>query len=129
MKTTVDDLSKTIMNTLEEYVGAIDANVEKAIKLTSKEAVHELKAADPPGSGRYGSWKDYNKGWKVMYKTTDKRAHRGATIHNDTHYQLAHLLEFGHAMPNGGRSKAYVHISPIAEKAEKEFLRRLKEDL
>lgn len=126
-KVTVDELASAIMKELEEFQGVTDEAVEKGVSETAKDAVKELQNAHPSGSGRYGSWdKKYNKGWKVMQTKTDKRYHKKATIHNATDYQLTHLLEKGHALRNGGRTRAFPHIAPVAEKCEDELVKNIK---
>ena len=121
MKTTIDNFDKAFMDVLNEYKGACDANADEAVKYTAKEAVQELRKANPPGSGKYGSWKAYNKGWTVTQTKKDK----SATVHNKDHYQLTHLLEKGHALVQGGRSKAFPHIAPVAEQAEETLMQRM----
>ena len=126
-KVTVDNLASAIMKELEEYRDVTDEAVEKGVSETAKEAVKELRNAHPSGSGRYGSWdKKYNKGWKVMQTKRDKRYHKKATIHNETDYQLTHLLEKGHALRQGGRAQAFPHIAPVAEKCEDELIQNIK---
>lgn len=129
MKTSIDNLDKAFMDVLNEYKNACDENAEEAIKYTAKEAVQELRKANPAGSGRYGSWKAYNKGWTVMQTKRDKRDHKSATVHNKDHYQLTHLLEKGHALVQGGRAKAFPHIAPVAEQAEEKLVKRMTEGL
>lgn len=129
VKTTIDNLDKAFMEVLNQYKGACDENADEAVKYTAKEAVQELKNANPPGSGKYGSWKEYNKGWTVMQTKSDARDHKNATIHNKDHYQLTHLLERGHAMVQGGRSRAFPHIAPVAEKAEEMLIQRMTKGL
>ena len=121
MKTTINNLDKAFMDVLNEYKGACDVNADEAVKYTAKEAVQELRKANPPGSGKYGSWKAYNKGWTVTQTKKDK----SATVHNKDHYQLTHLLEKGHALVQGGRSKAFPHIAPVAEQAEETLMQRM----
>lgn len=122
-----DQLAKEIEKALIDFVGVTDEACDKGVRETAKDAVQALRNAHPSGSGRYGSWdKKYNKGWKVMQTKTDKRYHRKATIHNETDYQLTHLLEKGHALVNGGRTRAFPHIGPVAEKCEGELVRNIK---
>lgn len=121
MKTTINNLDKAFMDVLNEYKSACDVNADEAVKYTAKEAVQELRKANPPGSGKYGSWKAYNKGWTVTQTKKDK----SATVHNKDHYQLTHLLEKGHALVQGGRSKAFPHIAPVAEQAEETLMQRM----
>lgn len=125
MKTSIDDLTREFMKALDQYKDACDKNADEAVKVTAKEAAQELRKANPPGSGKYRSWKAYNKGWTVTQTKRDK----SATVHNKDHYQLTHLLEKGHALVQGGRSKAFPHIAPIAEKAEENLLKRMKNGL
>lgn len=125
MKTSINNLEKAFMDVLNQYKDACNSNADEAVKYTAKEAVKELKNANPSGSGKYGSWSEYNKGWTVTQTKRDKREHKSATVHNKDHYQLTHLLEKGHAMVQGGRSKAFPHIAPVAEKCEEKLMQRM----
>jgi hypothetical protein len=126
VKATVDNLDQAFMQILNEYKNACDENADEAVQYTAKEAVKELRNAHPAGSGQYGPWDKYNKGWKIMQTKTDKRYHRKATIHNATDYQLTHLLEKGHAKVNGGRTRAFPHIAPVAENCEDELVKNIR---
>ena len=129
-KVKVDNLAKAILTELDNYKDVTDEACEKGVSETAKTALKTLRSAHPAGSGEYGSWdKSYNKGWKVMQTKTDKRYHKKATIHNATDYQLTHLLEKGHATRNGGRTRAFTHIAPVADKCEGDLLRTIKKYL
>lgn len=126
-KVKVDDLTKAILTELENFKDVTDEACEKGVSETAKTAVKALRSAHPAGSGQYGSWDEsYNRGWKVMQTKRDKRYNKKATIHNETDYQLTHLLEKGHALVGGGRTRAFPHIAPVAEQCEDELLRTIK---
>ena len=126
-KVKVDNLTKAILTELENFQDVTEEACEKGVTKTAKEAVKSLRNAHPAGSGKYGSWDEsYNRGWKVMQTKTDKRYHKKATIHNETDYQLTHLLEKGHALVGGGRARAFPHIAPVVEKCEEELLKTIK---
>lgn len=128
-KIKVDQLTKEIEKALTEFVGVTEEACDKGVRETAKDAVQALRNAHPAGSGQYGSWDEYNRGWKVMQTKTDKRYHRKATIHNETDYQLTHLLEKGHALANGGRARAFPHIAPVAEQCETDLLQNIKKHI
>ena len=52
-----------------------------------------------------------------------------ATVWNEKHYQLTHLLEKGHALRDGGRSAAFPHIAPVEQKCEDELIRNIKKNI
>ena len=124
-----DQLAKEIEQALADFAGVTEEACEKGVSETANEAVQALRNAHPSGSGVYGSWDKYNRGWKVMQTKTDKRYHRKATIHNATDYQLTHLLEKGHAKVNGGRTRAFPHIAPVADKCESDLIQNIRKHI
>lgn len=128
-KIKVDQLAETVMDIMKEFEEATDEAVDKGVSETAQFAVKELHNAHPTGSGRYGDWSKYNKGWKYTQTKKDKKYHKKATVHNATDYQLTHLLEHGHAKVNGGRTRAFPHIAPVAEKCETKLVEYIKNNI
>lgn len=114
-----ESLSEEIMKALEGYADDIAEVVENVSNDIGKEAVKELKTTSPKKRGNYA------KGWKVKKDKIGKSRY-SVKVHNKTDYQLTHLLEFGHATRNGGRTKAIPHIRPVEEKYSKEYEKELK---
>ncbi len=107
MSTPIRGIADAISNELKRYNLVLQEDIDNLMKEVSKEVVDELRnsSSTPRLTG------DYAAGWK-------RSKIRGAWIvHNETDYQLTHLLEKGHAKVGGGRVRAYVHIAPIAQKA------------
>lgn len=127
-KIKVDDLSKEIMKSLEEFKDVTEEACEKGVLETADEAVRELRSAHPAGSGEYGSWNEYNKGWT---KRTNKSKQKGilSVVWNQKHYRLTHLLEKGHAKVNGGRTRAFPHIAPVEQKCEENLIKNIKKGI
>lgn len=117
-----EELQKALNNYLEDYVEDITEDVEETTDATTKEAVQELKQTSPQGKGTRDN--PYSKGW-TKQKGKTNRGRYTVKIHNRTNYQLTHLLEFGHATRNGGRTKAIPHIRPLEEKYNKIFEQRI----
>lgn len=107
-------LAATINDILDEYGDAAREAVEAAAKTTAKEVVKKLRQG-----GTYRGGEDFNKGWTS--KTEKTRLGSVTTVYNKTRPQLAHLLEFGHATQNGGRTRAFNFIAPVADSVEAEF--------
>ena len=119
----INDFSKEISKILETYKSDVMDSLEKAVDDTAKEVVKELKANSPKQTGEYA------KGWRAQ-KSRSTICDRKAVVHNPKHYQRTHLLEKGHAMPNGkGRAKAYPHIAPAADNASEKLYKHFKENL
>lgn len=127
-KVSVDDLAKEINKIMDDFAGATEEACESGVKTTAKEAVKKLHSAHPSGSEEWGSWNEYNKGWTTR---NEPKRRKGilSIIHNKTHYRLTHLLEKGHAKVNGGRTRAFPHIAPVAEEAEEELIKNIRKNI
>lgn len=110
----IDELAKAVMSELSNYQKNVTAGVKKEAKKVGKEAAETLKQTSPEGArGRY------KQGWAT--KTESGENVVSVIVHNKTDYQLTHLLEKSHALPQGGRTTAQVHIKPAEEKAIQDF--------
>ena len=114
--------AKAINDYLELYVEDIGEAVEETSNNIGKEARDELRLTSPKKTGRYA------KGWTVKKDRKNKNYYT-IKIHNKTDYQLTHLLEFSHAIRNGGRTKAIPHIRPIEQKYKEQFEQNLKDKI
>lgn len=127
-KFTLDEGVRWAINKyLENYQGDVIEECTKVTTEVARESVRKLKAASPKGP------KGYAKGW--TYKLDRGRMTHGATIYGkDGTYQIAHLLEHGHATRNGTNRKfpptpAYPHIAKVEEWAVGEVVDRTIERL
>ncbi|MGI6256604.1 MAG: HK97 gp10 family phage protein [Anaerovoracaceae bacterium] len=117
-KVSIENLATEVMKELTEYEKSTEEGMKKAVKNAGKLVRNEIKAGAPVKSG------DYAKSWAV--KTLKENSHTlEISVHSRNRYQLAHLLEHGHVLRNGGRSKAITHIGP----AEEHGIKKLEEDI
>lgn len=112
-KPKLDDVGNVVNEILKDYGDYITEGMKIAVTTIANNAKEETKAESPVKSGKY------RRGWAV--KSEEERLAKSAIVHNRTSYQLTHLLEKGHALRNGGRSKAIPHIGPAEEKAVQEL--------
>ena len=113
-RVSVDQMAQTIMDGLLEYADLATEDMKAAVKKAGNKAKSDVQAGAPVDTGKY------KKSWTV--KTTKENANAlEVTVHSKNRYQLAHLLEFGHAKRNGGRTRAFPHIAS-AEAAAAELL-------
>ena len=118
------DFDRAIEQALAEFGEEVYDVMNRVIDSATISTVLELQqvrrfAPDGNPSGAYSS----------DWTSEDRRAGRfkkTSTVYNSDHYQLAHLLEFGHAGKNGSRTtwrvQGYEHIKPINDKVEKEII-------
>lgn len=111
---TSEQLASEIVNQFRAFKDVLDVDVSQAVQDTANEAVKELRNTSPKRTGRYA------KGWRV--KMRRGYSFTQAIIHNKDRYQLAHLLEHGHALRQGGRAPAIPHIAPAEQTAKERLL-------
>lgn len=114
------DLEKAVKGILDEYSTDVSKAAGEAITQVSREATKKLRQTAPSKSGKYA------KGWTNKIEKSDLTVE--ATIYGKSGtYQLAHLLENGHAKRGGGRTAQIVHIKPVEEWAISEVEKRIRE--
>ena len=118
--TTVDAMADEIMKGLTDYADLADTSMKKAVRKTAKFVKDEISANAPKRTGAYSK--------SSTAKKTKENSHSlEMTVHSKDRYQLAHLLEKGHAKRNGGRVSGKPHIAP-AEAHGEEMLTQLIEE-
>lgn len=119
---TVDNLAEEIMKGLTEYKNLATADMKMAVRKAGRSVKKDIQANAPKKTGAY------SKSWTV--KTTKETSESlELIVHSPKKYQLAHLLEKGHAKRGGGRTKAIPHIAPAEEKAVKDLEADIKRAL
>lgn len=106
-KISIDSFADELVSALKEYTDEVEKGMEKAKEENAKEGVKLLKNTSPVGNRRSRKYKD---GWRA------KKVGSAWVVHNATNYQLTHLLERGHALRQGGRTRAFPHIAPAEER-------------
>ena len=116
-KVSVSELADAVMEGLVEYAELATEDMKAAVKKAGQTVRKEIQAGAPVKTGAY------KKSWAV--KTTRETSNfMEVTVHSRNRYQLAHLLEFGHAKRGGGRVSGKPHIAPAEEKG----IRQLEEE-
>lgn len=113
----MNNLSIEIEKILDEELEKSRDAIEKAAEKVAQQTVDRLKQTSPKKTGKYA------RAWRKK-ATTLTRGNVSYTVHN-TRGQLTHLLEKGHALRSGGRTRAFPHIKPAEEEAMKNFEREL----
>ena len=123
MKVKVDDLASTIMEGLKEYADFASEEMKQAVRKSGNLVRNEIKQTAPVGeSGKY------HQSWRVKAERETSQSLQ-LVVHSKTRYQLAHLLEKGHAKRNGGRVPGQPHIAPAEEKGIATLEKQIKEGL
>lgn len=106
---TIEGFADAVSKELTEYVNSTSTEVKSAVKKVGDSVKEQIRTTAPKDTGRYA------KSWDVR-NVKETSTSLEVSVYSGKHYQLTHLLEFGHAKRGGGRTKAQPHIEP-AEKA------------
>lgn len=110
MATKIDNLANEIMEGLKEYADLASDDVKKAVRKAGNTVRKEISENAPKDTGAYA------KSWSVK-KTKETSNSLEVTVYSKNRYQLAHLLEHGHAKRGGGRVVARPHIAQAEQSA------------
>ena len=118
----IDNLAQEIMNGLKEYADLATDDLKQSVRKAGTTVRKEIAASAPKDTGAYA------KSWTVK-KTRETSNSLEVTVHSKNRYQLAHLLEHGHAKRGGGRVSARPHIAQAEESAIETFEREIEKAL
>ena len=119
----IEELADEINKGLMEYANLATTDIKKAVRKAGNTVRKDIAANAPKDTGTYA------KSWSVK-KTKETSNSLEVTVHSRNRYQLAHLLENGHAKRGGGRVAARPHIAKAEQSGieafEKEVDKALK---
>ena len=121
-KVSVGHLSDAIMEGLEEYAELAAEEVKTAVRNAGNTVKDQISQTAPERTGAYA------KSWSVK-KTKESSQALEVTVHSRNRYQIAHLLEHGHAKRGGGRVSAIPHIAPAEKAGEEQLLNDIEKAL
>ena len=111
IKVSVDEMDQAISEQLQKYAGSITEDMKDSLRDSAKEIRRDISRNAPFRTGRY------KKSWSVKIEEWSAGLYTIATVHSRDRYQIAHLLEKGHAKRGGGRVPGRAHIKPAEEAA------------
>lgn len=121
-KVSIGQMASVIMESLKEYADLATDDMKKAVRKSAKTVKDEISANAPKRTGAY------SKSWAT--KTTKETAGSlELTVYSKNRYQLAHLLENGHAKRGGGRVPGRAHIAPAEQKGIEELEKEIERSL
>lgn len=118
----IDEMDNAIMEELEKYADLAADDLKAAVKETAASVRKDIQAGAPVDTGKY------KKSWSV------KNVHEDAesiemVVHSRNRYQIAHLLEHGHAKRGGGRVAAKPHIASAEQRGNEKLVQTIEQKL
>ena len=121
-KVKIDEMANVIVKEMQAYSTLATDVMKKAVKKAANSAKKDINSNAPKDTGAYA------KSWSVKNMKETSTALE-LTVHSKNRYQIAHLLEKGHALRGGGRAPARPHIAPAEEAAIEELQQEIGKGL
>ena len=110
----IDEMDSAIMDELEKYAELASDDLKAAVKETAASVRKDIQAGAPVDTGKY------KKSWSVKNVREDSESIE-LVVHSRNRYQIAHLLEHGHAKRGGGRVAAKPHIASAEQRGNEKL--------
>lgn len=107
-RVTIDNLAAEIGKLMNDYCEDVADGVDEVTKKTAQLGARALNSS----AGATFGGKKYRRSWTSQFKKT--RLYSAAVIYS-TKPGLPHLLEYGHANRDGGRTPGRTHIAPVEQ--------------
>ena len=105
----IDEMDNAIMEELEKYADLAADELKAAVKETAASVRKDIQAGAPVDTSKY------KKSWSVKNVREDSESIE-LVVHSRNRYQIAHLLEHGHAKRRSVLLQSL--ISPLPSSAE-----------
>lgn len=122
-KCTPETLGSVIDEILAEYEGEIKKNSETITKKMGQRGVQALKNASKGAFNGNKYWKSWTS------KVTKEKTGDYSVVLYSKMPGLPHLLEYGHALRQGGRTEGRTHIKPVEETLIEEYEKGIEKGL
>ena len=121
-RVSVDGMADAIMEELTKYSDLAADELKSAVKSTAQSVRKDIQASAPSRTGKY------KKSWSVKnVKETSESI--DLVVHSRDRYQLAHLLEHGHAKRGGGRVAGRPNIAPAEQAGNEKLVKTIEQKL
>ena len=118
----IDEMDNAIMDELEKYADLATDELKAAVKETAAYVRQDIQSGAPVDTGKY------KKSWSVKNVREDSESIE-LVVHSRNRYQIAHLLEHGHAKRGGGRVAAKPHIASAEQRGNEKLVQTIEQKL
>ena len=119
---TVDKLAAEVITQKDLYRALLNENIGEVFDEIADEGLNEIKSRSQTAGFND---RKYSKSWDKRIVKNPSTGMYNVTIYNKKHYRLTHLLEKGHALKNGGRTRAFPHIAPTQDHMDKRIVEEI----
>lgn len=133
IETSVETLQRDIDRIMQDYDAHVVESTNEAITALAQKGKNAVKRFARIHISR--KRRKYVNGWRYKTQGMRKRASAytitvgSAVIYQKQQPSLVHLLEHGHATPNGGRTRPRPHLKPVSDQIADEITKRIVRNL
>ena len=118
-RVSVDGMAEAIAQSMEEYADLSNEVMKRSVTEVSRSVKKDIQVNAPVRTGKY------KKSWAAK-KMQENANSLTMVVHSRDRYQIAHLLEHGHAKRGGGRVQAVPHIAPAEQRGAEELTEKME---
>lgn len=121
-RVSVDQMAEAIAQSMAEYADLSNEVMKQSVAEVSRSVKKDIQSGAPARTGKY------KKSWAAKKVKQDANS-MTMVVHSRDRYQIAHLLEHGHARRNGDRVAAIPHIAPAEQRGAEELVSKIERGL
>lgn len=118
----VDQMAEALAQTMAEYAELSNEVMKDCVAEVSRFVKKDIQGNAPVRTGKY------QKSWAAK-KVQENANSLTMVVHSRDRYQIAHLLEHGHAKRGGDRVQAVPHIAPAEQRGAEELTAKIERGL